>query len=254
MRDNGLRKKFNSGEKALGLWSALGSEVTLEMAATFNFDWVLIDCEHGVAGYEQLPGLLRALGSSRATSLVRVPTKDDPWIFKRVLDAGVEGVLVPQIYTADDVRAVVNACRYPPQGERGIAAGRAHQYGTDFMDTLQRSNEEVLVLVQIETREAVDNVDEILAVPGLDGILIGPADLSAALGHTLDFKNPEVIAAFEKIRMAGDVAGKPVGFFCNSPRQAKARLAEGYQFVNICHDGSLILQGYTESLAQMKEE
>lgn len=253
MRENSLRRKLARGEKAVGLWAGLGCEATLEMAAPLGFDWVLIDCEHGVASYEALPGLLRALNASQMTSIVRVPTKDDPSIFKRVLDAGVEGVLVPQIYDAADAKAVVNACRYPPEGERGIAAGRGHKYGLDFMGTLQNANSEVMVIVQIETKEAVEAVDEILAVPGLDGILIGPADLSASIGHMLDFKHPDVVAAFDKIVKAAQAAGKPAGFYCNSPKEAQARFEEGFSFANICNDAGLLLQGYTGALRAWKD-
>lgn len=253
MRENSLKKKLGRGEKAVGLWAGLGSEATLEMAAPLGFDWVLIDCEHGVASYEALPGLLRTLNGSEMTSMVRVPTRDNPAIFKRVLDMGVEGVIVPQIYNAEDARAVVNACRYPPDGERGIAAGRGHKYGLDFMGTLQNANTEVFVVVQIETKEAVETVDEILAVSGLDGVLIGPADLSAALGHTLDFKHPDVVAAFAKVSKAAKAAGKPAGFYCNSPAEAKARFEEGFSFANICNDAGLLLQGYVGALRGWKE-
>ena len=124
MRDNALRKKLAKGEKALGLWAAMGSKAALEMAAPLGFDWVLIDCEHGVAHVEALTGHLRALNGSDTTSIVRLPSADNLSDFKRVLDAGAEGVLVPQVYTADQVRGIVSACRYPPQGTRGIAAGR----------------------------------------------------------------------------------------------------------------------------------
>jgi 4-hydroxy-2-oxoheptanedioate aldolase len=252
MRENALKKMLAAGQKASGLWAGLGSEATLEMAAPLGFDWVLIDCEHGVASYEQLPGLLRALNGSDMTSIVRVPTKDDPAVFKRVLDMGVEGVLVPQIYDAEDAKAIVKACRYPPEGERGIAAGRGHLYGLDFMGTLQNANKEVMVIVQIETKAAIENVNEILAVSGLDGILIGPADLSASLGHTLDFKHPDVVAAFDTVKKAAATAGKPAGFYCNSPDEAKMRFKEGFSFANICNDASLLLSGYTSALRDMK--
>lgn len=253
MRENALKKKLAAGEKAVGLWAGLGSEATLEMAAPLGFDWVLIDCEHGVASYEALPGLLRALGGSETTSVVRVPTKDDPGMFKRVLDMGVEGVMVPQVYSADDVRAVVNNCRYPPQGERGIAAGRGHKYGLDFLPTLQNANDEVMVIVQIETKEAIEAIDDILAVPGLDAVLIGPADLSAALGHTLQFDHPDVAAAFAKVAEAAAKAGKPAGFYCNTPQEAKKRFDEGFSFANICNDAGLLLQGYVGAMKGMKE-
>lgn len=253
MRDNTMRKKLANGEQALGLWAGLGSEAAVEMASSSGFDWILIDCEHGVAGYEALPGLLRSLTGSESTSLVRVPNADDMSIFKRVLDAGVEGVLVPQVYTANQVKNIVSACRYPPQGTRGIAGGRAHKYGADFKDTLQRSNAEILVFVQIETREAIENLDEILAVAGLDGVLVGPADLSAALGQTLNFDTPEFYAAIASILSATKRAGKPAGFYCNNPEEAKARIAQGFQFVNICNDLSILLQGFSKSLRDMNK-
>jgi len=252
MRDNTLRKKLLAGEAALGLWAGLGSETVIEMAAPLGFDWILIDCEHGVAGYEVLPGLLRSLNGSNSTSLVRVPSADDFSIFKRVLDAGVEGVLVPQVYNVDQVKKIVSACRYPPQGVRGIAGGRAHKYGLDFIDTLQRSNEEVLVFVQIETREAVENLDEILSVEGLDGVFVGPADLSAALGKTLNVDTPEYQSAIEAIIDGAKKAGKPAGYYCNNIKDAKARISQGFQFVNICSDMSLMIQGFSRSLRDMK--
>jgi 4-hydroxy-2-oxoheptanedioate aldolase len=253
MRENSLRRKLAAGQKAVGLWAGLGSEATLEMAAPLGFDWVLIDCEHGVAHYEQLPGLLRALGGSDITSVIRVPTKDDPSIFKRVLDIGVEGVMVPQVYNAEDVKAVVSACRYPPDGERGIAAGRGAGYGLDFMGVLREANKEVMVIVQIETKEALDSIDEILSVPGLDAILIGPADMSAALGHTLDFQHADVVAAFNKIQKAAAAAGKPAGFYCNSPKEAQMRFDQGFSFANICNDAGLLLGAYTKTLRDMKD-
>lgn len=254
MRDNSMRKKLAEGKQTVGFWAGLGSEAAVEMAAPLDFDWVLIDCEHGVASYEALPGLLRSLNGSQATSLIRVPSADNMSIFKRVLDAGVEGVLVPQIYTAEQVKSIVSACRYPPLGTRGIAGGRAHKYGLDFMDTLQRSNEQVLVFVQIETKEAVDNVDEIMAIEGLDGVLVGPADLSAALGKTLDFETAEFHQAIDKILASAKKFGKPAGFYCNSPQEAKQRFAQGFKFANICNDASILMAGLGGSLKAMRQE
>jgi len=253
MRDNMMRKKLAKGEKTLGLWASLGSEAALEMAAPLGFDWVLIDCEHGVTHFEALAGHLRALNGSDTTSVVRMPSADNLSDFKRVLDAGAEGVLVPQVYTGDQVKDIVSACRYPPKGTRGIAGGRAHQYGLDFMDYLTRSNSQILVLVQAETKEAIENIDDIMNVEGLDGVLIGPADLSAALNKPLNFTAPEFKAATDKVLQAAKRAGKFVGFYCNDTEDAKARLAEGYQFVNICTDMLLLLKGYIGALRNMED-
>jgi 2-keto-3-deoxy-L-rhamnonate aldolase RhmA len=253
MRENALRKKLTAGENAFGLWSMMGSEAVLEMAGPLGFDWVLIDCEHGVASIDALPGLLRALNGSQTTSVVRMPGADNLSEFKRVLDAGAEGVLVPLVYTADQVKDIVGACRYPPKGTRGIAAGRAHQYGHDFMDYLARSNSEVLVFVQAETREAIENIDEIMNVDGLDGVLIGPVDLSTALNKPFDFKSPEFRAAADQVLQAAKRAGKFAGFYCSDPAEARARMAEGFQFVNICTDMLVLLRGYLEALKTLKE-
>lgn len=253
MRENALRKKLSKGENALGLWSMLGSEAVVEMAAPLGFDWILIDCEHGVASIDALAGLLRALNGSKMTSIVRMPGADNPAGFKRVLDAGAEGVLVPLIYSADQVKGIVSACRYPPKGTRGIAPGRAHQYGYDFMDYLLKSNSEILVFVQAETREAIENIDEIMAVDGLDGVLIGPMDLSVALKEPFEFKSPEFRAATDKVLQAAKRSGKYAGFYCNDEAEAKVRLAEGFQFVNICSDMLLLLKGYIGALGAMKE-
>ena len=253
MRENALRKKLSGGENALGLWSMMGSEAVLEMAAPLGFDWVLIDCEHGVASIEALAGLLRGLNGSKTTSIVRMPGADNPADFKRVLDAGAEGVLVPLVYSADQVKGIVSACRYPPLGTRGIASGRAHQYGYDFMDYLLKSDSEILVFVQAETQEAIENIDEIMAVDGLDGVLIGPMDLSAALKKPFEFKSPGFRAATNKVLQAAKNTGKYAGFYCNDVAEAKARLAEGFQFVNICSDMLLLLKGYIGALEAMKE-
>lgn len=252
MRDNALKRKLAAGEKAIGLWAGLGSPAALEMAAPVGFDWILIDCEHGESHTDDLAMHLRALTASDATTLVRVPTKDDPAIFKRVLDMGVEGVLVPQVYGADDVRAVVAACRYPPEGERGIAGGRAFRYGLDLRGGLEKANEEVLVAVQIETRPALDAIDEILAVPGLDAILIGPADLSAALGKPFAFDDKDIQGAISHIRERAKAAEVPVGIYCSSPAETARRLAEGFDFANACQDTSLLLAGYRTALQAAK--
>lgn len=253
MRENALRKKLTSGKNGLGLWAMLGSEAALEMAAPLGYDWVLIDCEHGLASFESLPGLLRALNGSETTALVRVPGADDPSVYKRVLDAGAEGVLVPFVNTADQAKAVVDACRYPPAGTRGLAAGRAHQYGLDLLDYFLKSNSEILVFVQAETKEAIDNIEDILNVDGLDGVFIGPVDLSANLGKPFDFTSPEFKAATDKVLNTAKEKGKFAGFYCMDENDAKARLAQGFQFVNVCTDMMLLMEGYKRALNNTRE-
>lgn len=249
MRDNTMRRVLNSGDAAIGMWSTLGSPVVLEIAGQYDFDWILIDCEHGEAHYEALPGLLRALSGSSATSLVRVPSADNLSIFKRVLDAGVEGVIVPQVYSAEQVQRIVDACRYPPLGARGIATGRAQRYGADFLDTFQRSNDEILVIVQIETKEAVDDLEAIMAIDGLDGVLVGFADLSAALGKPFELESAEFLTAMDRVLAVSAGTGKPAGYYCANPEEAKDKIAAGFRFVNLGSDAGLLMEGFARNLA-----
>ncbi|MDD9966113.1 MAG: aldolase/citrate lyase family protein [Myxococcales bacterium] len=248
MKDNRLKRLLDGGEVAAGIWAALGSEVTVEVAGQLGYDWILLDLEHGVSGPEQGLALLRATGGHAMTSIVRVPSADDAGLFKRILDCGAEGVLVPMIRSAEEVHKVVRACRYPPQGIRGIASLRAHGYGVDFKDYLARANDEVLVMVQIETKEAVEAVDAILDVPGLDAVLVGPADLSAALGAPLDTTAAPFERAIERVLAACARTGKPAGIYCHSPQDAKRWVARGFRFVNVCNDMSLLVSGMRSAL------
>lgn len=253
MKRNHLRQLLRNGGRGIGVWAMLGSEVTIEVAAQLGYDWVLIDCEHGIAGLEEALRLLRPTAGYEISSVVRVPTAHDPAVFKRVLDMGAEGVLAPLIREAPEVRQVVSACRYPPQGTRGIAPQRAHGYGIDFSDYFGRANEEILVIVQIETKEAVENVDEIAAIEGLDALLVGPADLSAALGAPFDTRAQPFGQAIDRILEATARVGKAAGIYCHSPEDARSWLERGFRFVNICNDQSLLVEGLQKALGEMNQ-
>lgn len=251
MKDNHLKRILNGGGVGIGVWGGLGSEATTEMAGQLGYDWILLDFEHGLAGTEQALAQLRATGGYAMTSIARVPSAHDDAVFKLVLDRGAEGVLVPMIRTVEEVERVVSACRYPPVGTRGIAAHRAHGYGVDFQDYIARANDEVLVFVQVETLEAVEAVDAIVDVPGLDGVLVGPADLSAALGTPFDTDSAPFSAAMERVIAACARSGKPAGMYCHSPQDAKRWMARGFRLVNVCNDMSLVLSGLQRALEAM---
>lgn len=243
MRKNHLKEKLASGQTALGVWAVLGSEVTAGIAGPLGFDWILMDAEHGILDTEGAIALVPHAQHETCTRLIRVPGAADTGLFKRVLDMGFEGVLVPQIRCAREVEDVVAACRYPPEGQRGIASQRAHLYGLEFAEYLAQANRETLVLVQIETTEAVENIEEILAVEGLDGVFIGPADLAAALGV---HGNPEAeifTQSVAKILRAAQAVGKPAGIYGRSPEDATQRIRSGFRFVNIANDQSLLIRG-----------
>ncbi|MBF0277262.1 MAG: hypothetical protein HQM13_05720 [SAR324 cluster bacterium] len=253
MKSNHLNALWKKNRPGIGFWASLSSPSIIEAAATLEYDWILIDAEHGVSSYNDTPHLLRAMAGTKATAIVRVPGFEDRSVFKRVLDMGAEGVLVPQIKTAAEVKKIVTACRYPPLGDRGFGNARATRYTLDFKDYSKRANQEILVLVQIETADALKNIDSILKVPGLDGALIGPSDLSSALGCPFEWNSPVLIKAIDKVLKASKKAKKPLGIFCNSPQQAKQRIKEGFLFVNICDDISIVANGLKKALKDLKK-
>ncbi len=253
MKPNRLKRLLAEGQPALGMWADLGSPAIVEAMAELPLDWILLDAEHGVASYEDMQPLLQAMSRAPAAAVVRVPTSDLLPI-KRVLDMGAEGVLVPQVRDAEEVARVVAACRYPPEGGRGIGPFRASRYDMDFMDYYRRANQEILVIVQIENRQALANLEPILAVPGLDAVFVGPADLALDMGHFPDLDHEAVQGAIGRIREAARRAGKPAGFYCSSGRDARRRIAEGFQMVSVCSDLSIMAGALRRELREARGE
>jgi 2-dehydro-3-deoxyglucarate aldolase/4-hydroxy-2-oxoheptanedioate aldolase len=219
-----------------------------------GFDWLLIDMEHGPGDYQTLLAQLQAIQGSPATPVVRVQW-NDPGIIKRVLDLGAHGVMIPLVGNRAECEAVIRACKYPPDGQRGVAGShRAAGFGRFSADYWKRANAEILVLVQIETPEAVKEIDEILQVPGVDVAFIGPADLSAALGHLGDPRHPDVQDAIARIEAAAKRAGVALGTISRSWEEARALFGRGYQMVTLCSDASLVVQGAAATLAGFRSD
>jgi 2-keto-3-deoxy-L-rhamnonate aldolase RhmA len=210
---NILREKLSKGEPVIGTFISLGHPDITETLSGLGFDWLLIDCEHSVIGLETMTLMMQAMNGSDCTPIVR-PQWNDMVIIKRTLDAGAHGVLVPWVNNREQAEYAVRACRYPPVGLRGYGPRRAALHDPDYMKT---ADEEIILIVQIETREAVDNVDEILAVEGIDACYIGPFDLALSFGiGPPDWNNPEYLAAFDRVLEAAEKAGKPAGMFTTS--------------------------------------
>lgn len=211
---NRFKAALKAGQRQVGLWCAMGDMSTLEMLAGCGYDWMLLDGEHTTAGPAEAIEFLRALAPYPVTPIVRVVWNDLPLI-KKYLDAGAQTLLVPFVQSAAEAEAAVRAIRYAPEGMRGVAgATRASRYG-HVADYHARAADELCLLVQVETIEAVGKIEEIAAVPGVDGIFIGPADLAASLGHYANTGHPEVKAvvldAVRRIRAAGKAPGFLVG-------------------------------------------
>ncbi|WP_454915993.1 HpcH/HpaI aldolase family protein [Xanthobacter sediminis] len=207
---NRLKERLLRQERLIGMWLSMGSPLAAEMAAHAGFDWCLIDGEHGPNDFITIQQQLMA--ADHATDcIVRVPA-NEAWIIKKVLDLGARTVMVPMVSTAEEAHAAVAACRYAPEGVRGMAASlvRASRYGLEG-DYVARANGEIAVIVQVETRRALKNLDAIIATEGVDGVFLGPADLSAELGFPGRPDHPQAEAVFRetiaRVRAAGKSAG-----------------------------------------------
>ena len=246
MRPNRVKRLLRAGEPALGTFMALGSSLGAEQLAQAGFDWLVIDQEHGAIDATLTQSLLQAVSTSETVPLIRVSQNGVDWI-KRALDAGAYGVIVPMVNTRADAEAAVRASRYPPLGDRSIGGSRTRLYGGP--DYVEHANEEILLIVQIEHRTAVENAREILSVPGVDAYFNGPGDLCASLGlpNTWDPDFPEYWAALDEVRRVATELGVPGGIHA-SPHRVTAMLERGYRFVAIGFDVSFMAQAATGAL------
>lgn len=249
--ENSFKRAIAAGKLQIGLWSSLASNIAAEIVSDSGFDWILFDTEHSP---NEIPGLLSQLQASArgtAAAIVR-PAWNDAVLIKRVLDIGAQSVLIPYVQNADEARRAVAAVRYPPAGIRGVAAAaRASRYGRvkNYLKTAER---EICLLVQVETRSALDALESIAAVDGVDGVFIGPSDLSASFGHIGNPQHPEVQAALEDAVRRLKAAGKPAGILTLSEDEARRYIGWGYVFVAVGSDTGLLGRGADALAAKFK--
>lgn len=228
-------------------WLTIGHPLLAEVLAHAGFDAVTVDAQHGAVSDGELLSVLQAISTTPAVPLVRVAWNEPAQVMK-ALDFGAYGVIAPMIETAADVRRLVAACRYPPVGRRSYGPTRAAYYGG--ADYASHANDTVLAIAMIETRAALEAIDEILAVPGLDMLFVGPADLSQALGGPpgADFEEGPVPEALDRILERCRGHGTPAGVFCRSPAYARAMLRRGFSFVTVDSDAGYVRRGAAEAL------
>jgi 2-keto-3-deoxy-L-rhamnonate aldolase RhmA len=250
-RENNFRKRMLSGQRCYGCWLHLGSPVAAELLAMAGFDALIIDHEHGSGELTGAIQLMQGMSATPSSPIVRVPWNDVVSL-KRALDIGPEGVMIPSVNSADDARAAVAACRYPPEGTRGAAYGlvRASNYGLAAREYFEGLEENLLIACQIETAEAVDAIPEIAAVEGVDMLFIGPIDLSGSIGKLGCFDDPEVIALRERAEDAIKASGKLLGGLAVPCLSITDMAARGYDFVTAASDITLLRDA---ALAQLKE-
>jgi 4-hydroxy-2-oxoheptanedioate aldolase len=244
---NRFKHAILSGQKQIGLWSHLCSPISIEILAHCGYDWLLLDMEHSPNEVPDVLAQLQAMQGGTATPIVRPPW-NDMVTFKRLLDIGVQTLLVPYIQTAEEARAAVSYTRYPPEGVRGYAgAPRASHYGR-VKGYAQRSAEEICVLLQVETLEGLKNLEAIAQVAGVDGVFIGPGDLSAALGHLGNPKHPEVLKVIDEAIARIRACGKAAGILTGDEALAKHYVAQGCLFVAVGADQN-VLRDSAQALA-----
>jgi 4-hydroxy-2-oxoheptanedioate aldolase len=248
---NTFKRAIAARTPQIGLWSQAGSGIVTEILADARPDWVLVDTEHAPLDIGGVVDQLRILEGVGVPAIVR-PTWNDPVIFKRILDAGAQTLLVPYVQSADEARRAVQATRYPPDGNRGVAAVlRGNRYGR-VAGYHHRIASELCVLVQIETREAAAALEAIAEVDGIDGVFIGPADLSAALGHLGDSAHPDVQATIADLCQRAGRAGTPIGILAPIEADALAYFKMGFTFVAVASDLGLLRQSTDAVIARFR--
>jgi 4-hydroxy-2-oxoheptanedioate aldolase len=251
VRENTLRRIWQRGEAAVNGWLSIPSAFATEVMAHQGFDSLTIDMQHGVVDYQAAVTMLQAVSTTPVMPLARVPWNDPVWIMK-ILDAGAYGVICPMVNTRADAEALVAACKYAPRGYRSWGPVRASIYaGADYKDY---ANDELLVLPMIETAEAVKNLDEILSVRGVDGVYVGPSDLSLTLGCTpkLDQTEAPVVEAQQRIVEACKRHGVVAGIHNATATYARQMIAAGYQFVTLASDSRFLAAKAAEEVAVVR--
>jgi 2-dehydro-3-deoxyglucarate aldolase len=248
LRSNNVKRKLKAGLPSIGSWITIAHPSIAEIMALAGFDWLTIDAEHGAIGIESVQVLMQAMSRTDTVALVRVGGSDRS-IVTRVLDAGAEGVVFPMILTEDDALRAVRSVKFPPEGTRGVGLARAHGYSEEGRDQyLKYANEEILIVVQIEHITAVDNIDRILAVGGIDAVYIGPSDLSASMGLLGQCDHPSVLKEIKRVCAAAARAGVPLGIPANKPEEVRACISEGYQFIQVGVDELFLSRSCSEAL------
>lgn len=245
-----FRDKVRRRDTLIGALITLGSPEVAEICTLVGFDWIWIDLEHTALSLERAQQLVQVT-SGRIGSIVRVPW-NDPVHIKQVLDLGCDGVIVPQVRTAEEARQAVSAAKYPPAGVRSVGIARAQQYGMKLQEYVVSANDQVTVMLQIEHVDAVPHINEIIRMPGVDAIVIGPYDLSASMGRPGEIAHPDVSAMVAKLAVACNEHKMPWGAFTPDAASAKAQLGRGASVIALATDTMHLWRGARASLAELR--
>ena len=249
MRNNWVRERVHSGKPTIGCFMGLGSPNVAELLAHAGFDWLVIETEHNGLDSAEIEHMLMALNATRTVPLVRIPSAQ-PTFIQRALDLGAMGIVVPMVKTAKEAQQIVAATRYPPQGIRSFGGLRASHYTFDNEDYFNRANNEILVMLILETKEAVENLEEIAAVPGVDVVFLGTMDLCLALGlNPLRQPYPEITEILERALAISQKTGVTIGIGVSSPEQVRERQEQGFHFLVYSGDYQMLAGAAQAGLA-----
>ena len=234
----------------IGTMLTLPSPETAEIVSKCGFDWLFLDGEHGPATVLDWQRVMQAVGG-RAACILRVPSCSEEHI-KKALDIGADGIIVPMVNSEAQARDAVAWTRYSPKGRRGVGLARAHGYGLEFPEYMQRANDEIALVLQAEHIDAVNNIESVASVEGVDAIFVGPHDLSASLGKMGQLDDPGVLAAIEKVCAACASRGMPLGYFGTTAESVKPYVEAGFTLVCAGTDAGFVSRGALEVVAELR--
>jgi 4-hydroxy-2-oxoheptanedioate aldolase len=250
---NRVKTLLEAGKPTLGVVMTIPSPLGAETLAGKGFDWMWIDMEHSPIDLETADRMIQAIQGTGTVPIVRVAWNRH-WLAKPALDMGAMGIIIPWVNSKQEAVDAVQALRYPPEGVRGVGASvAARRWGLPTSEYLKVANNEIIAILQIENIEAVDHIDEILAVPGIDVIFVGPNDLASSMGFLGQPTHPRVEEAIQKVLAATKKAKVPAGILGFSPEAANRRIQQGFQFIAVASDGSLLSFGAKGILGQIKK-
>ena len=245
---NPLRAKLRRGERVLGLWVTLAAPAVTEIAAELGLDWVCIDMEHGATTYADVANHVRAAKGTDLAVFVRVSSVGADTI-ARSLDLGADGIVLPMVRSADEVRRALEWMRYPPHGCRGLGGERAQKWGMGVDDYIATANDELMLMPMIEHKDAVNEIDEILALPGLDFFFVGPGDLSSSLGHVGQWDTPETARAIAHVVDRAKVHGVVPGIYAHGAAEIDQRTRQGFRIIAAGSDLPMMIAHIRETLS-----
>ncbi|MBK97396.1 MAG: 2,4-dihydroxyhept-2-ene-1,7-dioic acid aldolase [Balneola sp.] len=252
---NQLKKKLKNKELSIGTWVNIGHQSVIEVLGMAGFDWVTLDIEHSPMSLETIQNLLGHIRATGMEGLVRV-SKNEEVIIKRVMDAGADGIIVPMVNSEEDAKKAVNFVRYPPHGKRGVGLSRAQKYGYGFSEYKEWTNNNSCVIAQIEHIQGVNNLEAILTVNGIDGIIIGPYDLSASMGYPGEYERDEVKEALRSVVEMVKKSDKSLGFHVIESKfsKLKEKIDQGYTFLAFSLDFFFLGDRAREEMEKLNQE